>query len=185
MARQKDNTIIYLAAGAAALFLFLPRAGAGAGSAATGGTYPNPSGKTRGLKNNNPGNIILTASKWDGEIDGPDGQFKAFKSPIFGVKAIYTNLKSYYYTHNLKNLAGIITRWSETNQTEYITFVKNCMGMQNQTVLTELKFDENTMVKLAQCITDFENYRGASMEIGERVFRDAWKLFQGQPIVFG
>ena len=178
MPQKKEQIPVLLLAGVGALLLMSSAKGSGTASS----KYPNQNGRTRGMKNNNPGNIILTNTVWDGETQGPDQDFKTFKSMIYGVKAIYTNLQAYYNRYNINTIRAILTRWAVPYNQNYVSFVEKCMGKNSGEYLN---WSEQNMILLAKCITDFENYKGAADEIGDRVFRDAWKLFTGQPIIFG
>lgn len=47
----------------------------------------------RGLRNNNPGNIRLSTTKWQGEVKGPDPVFCTFRSMPYGYRALMKVLK--------------------------------------------------------------------------------------------
>ena len=49
---------------------------------------------TRGIRNNNPGNIRVSKDQWEG-MTGDDGAFVIFDSPESGVRALAKNLQSY------------------------------------------------------------------------------------------
>lgn len=86
---------------------------------------------TRGVRNNNPGNIRYVASqKWLGQV-GHDGAFVKFDTMENGVRALARLLKNYYNTHNAKSIAAIITRWAppiENNTVAYIRQVEDRVG---------------------------------------------------------
>jgi len=84
----------------------------------------------RGIRNNNPGNIRVSADKWQGAI-GDDGAFFIFDTPENGIRALARILKNYRTKYNLKNIAGIIARWapaSENNTASYIQAVARSTG---------------------------------------------------------
>jgi len=78
---------------------------------------------TRGVRNNNPGNIVLTPREWIGEVECSDPKFKCFESPRRGLEAIIRNLEAYYFKYNIRTLDETIERWSprNENQTDRLT----------------------------------------------------------------
>ena len=82
----------------------------------------------RGIRNNNPLNIRLTATRWVGmRAKQEDKGFCQFNSMAYGWRAAFMLLFSYYYKHGLKTVRDIISRWappSDGNITEaYINSV--------------------------------------------------------------
>lgn len=78
----------------------------------------------RGIRNNNPGNIIYDGTEWDG-LDNPpsDGKFCRFVTPAKGFRALGHLLKNYKKLYGINTIRGIIMRWSETDQQAYIANV--------------------------------------------------------------
>ena len=67
----------------------------------------------RGIRNNNPGNIRHSASKWQGMTpDQPDAAFVRFVSPEMGIRALARTLLTYQTRHGLDTIARIIGRWA-------------------------------------------------------------------------
>lgn len=94
--------------------------------------YPNPRGKSRGDRNNNPLNIRYVASNdWKGQV-GSDGAFCQFSSSTMGYRAAFKNLQSYIKNGN-NTIKKIITRWapqSDGNNTAgYIDNVASRSGI--------------------------------------------------------
>ena len=94
--------------------------------------YPNPRGKSRGDRNNNPLNIRYVASNdWKGQV-GSDGAFCQFNSSTMGYRAAFKNLQSYIKNGN-NTIKKIITRWappSDGNNTAgYIDNVASRSGI--------------------------------------------------------
>lgn len=108
---------------------------AAAGSTGAGSgkkTYPNPGGKSRGDRNNNPLNIRYVASNdWKGQT-GSDGAFCQFSSRDYGYRAAFKNLQSYIKNGN-NTIKKIITRWAPpsdgNNTTGYIDNVSSRSGI--------------------------------------------------------
>ena len=76
----------------------------------------------RGIRNNNPLNIRLTATRWVGmRAKQEDKGFCQFNSMAYGWRAAFMLLFSYYHKHGLKTVRDIISRWappSDGNDTE-------------------------------------------------------------------
>ena len=71
----------------------------------------------RGIRNNNPANIkYAPQNKWQGQAK-PNQGFCTFITPIYGLRAAYRLIGSYYTRHNLRTVAQIISRWSPDGKT--------------------------------------------------------------------
>jgi len=88
--------------------------------------------KTRGLRNNNPGNI-RRGEAWQGMAPvQSDAEFVTFESPVWGIRAMNRILSTYYHTYGLKTVRDIISRWAppaENDTPSYINAVANDMGV--------------------------------------------------------
>ena len=70
---------------------------------------------TRGIRNNNPGNIRHGAG-WQGMADEqPDPAFITFKTPEYGIRAI-ARIMLTYAKNGIVNVRGIISRWAPDNE---------------------------------------------------------------------
>lgn len=75
---------------------------------------------TRGIRNNNPGNIRKSADQWRGlATEQPDTEFFTFTSPVYGIRALAKILRNYQTRYGLNTIQGIINRWAPP--TENIT----------------------------------------------------------------
>ncbi len=88
---------------------------------------------TRGIRNNNPGNIRISNERFQGEvIPSRDRAFKQFQSMEYGYRAIFKLLLTYYNKHGIRTIRGWIGRWAppHENHTEnYIRYVAETAGM--------------------------------------------------------
>lgn len=53
----------------------------------------------RGIRNHNPGNIVISHIPWQGKLIGSantDGHFEQFSSAFFGLRALARNLHTYF-----------------------------------------------------------------------------------------
>ena len=81
---------------------------------------------TRGIRNNNPGNIRLTEDCWRGEIDGNDRSFKTFETMAWGIRAMFHLLNNYRILYGCDTLEKLVGRWAppvENNTQGYVSFV--------------------------------------------------------------
>jgi hypothetical protein len=133
---------------------------------------------SRGLKNNNPGNIVKGGKAFEGEvIPSHDQRFRQFKSLAYGYRAMFVTFRTYRERYGLDTIRKVIGRWAppvENDTARYVSFVARHAGLGADAVLD---FDDRaTMLKLAAAISQMEN--------GERADADelesGWMLFTGK-----
>ena len=100
--------------------------------------------QARGMRNNNPLNIIKSHIKWQGEVrPGTDKRFAQFESMEYGLRAALKLLRTYYHNHGCRTIRQIISRWapaSDKNHTEaYIQSVSRQTGILPDTQLPPMK----------------------------------------------
>jgi hypothetical protein len=112
----------------------------------------------RNQRNNNPGNIRIGGSNWDGSVTGNDTEFVTFATPEMGVRAMVKTLHTYQERYNLSNIREIISRWAPYGENDtggYIDFVSKSMGVDPDLTL-ELKLDPVTTKKLVSAMIQKE-----------------------------
>ena len=128
---------------------------------------------SRGLRNNNPGNIRLSTVKYIGEVrPSKDKSFKTFQSMAYGYRAMFVVLRTYYNNYRLNTIAKMINRWAPTNENDtsaYINTVSRLSGVDKSAVL---KFDRATMVKIVAAMSYVENGAHTDMVSVEK----GWEL---------
>lgn len=80
-----------------------------------------------GLRNNNPGNIRVSESKFKGELPS-DNAFKKFDTIVNGYRAMFVLLRNYNRLYGINTIRGIVSRYApptENNTSSYIEYV--CM----------------------------------------------------------
>lgn len=130
--------------------------------------------KSRGLRNNNPGNIRISKDKWQGlRSKQTDKSFFQFIAVQYGYRALIRTLQNYRKLYNLKTIAQLINRWApehENNTSVYITRV--CKEMQvPSTYVIDIE-DKATMCAMAAAISQVENGVPANMDD----VRKGWEL---------
>lgn len=114
----------------------------------------------RGLRNNNPGNIRLSAStRWQGEIrPSQDKSFCQFSTMAYGYRALIKLLQNYGKINGCRTLSDYIHRWappSENNTSGYLARV--CREMQVPATYVPNVNDRATMCALAAAMSEVEN----------------------------
>ena len=117
---------------------------------------------TRGLRNNNPGNIVYStdpSQQWEGLANPPtDGTFCIFTDPTYGIRAMDHILTNYGINYGLSTVDQIITRWappSANDTASYISAVASSMAVDPDATLDLT--DPSTMASLIGAIITQEN----------------------------
>lgn len=176
----------WLIAGGALLGLLLLSARAkgatgsstGAGAGVANLSYLGQSGLPRGMRNNNPGNIRISNTAWQGKIpvsQNTDKAFEQFKTWAYGIRAMIKNLQYYQTNRNLNNLTQIISTWApaadNNDTTAYIAAVSMETGL-HPTLYLNLE-NQNIMRKLVKAMAKVENGRPA---VTDAQFNYAWSI---------
>lgn len=133
---------------------------------------------TRGLRNNNPGNLEKTGTPWQGQIlPGQDERFCQFESMVMGCRALMKTLVTYHKVHHLDTVRQIITRWAppeENNTSAYMKHVASNIGRDiDETIPFDL--DPTYYLAVAKAIARHENGAEA-LAISDDVWEEAFKL---------
>jgi hypothetical protein len=112
----------------------------------------------RGLRNNNPGNIIRTKIAWNGKIahaQNTDDRFEQFKDMAHGVRALYKQLHKDIEDRgmNLKQLLNKYAPSFENNTANYISRVEKETGI---SATQKINLNEETLKKIAKAIVKVE-----------------------------
>ena len=115
----------------------------------------------RGIRNNNPGNIRKTITKWRGETTSiKEKDFEVFEDPISGIRATMVLLLNYYLKYQLSDVLSIINRWAPPNENatdKYQEIVAKHIGVEREQRLN--LFDRKVLIKLTEAIVRHENGR--------------------------
>lgn len=120
---------------------------------------------TRGLRNNNPGNLRLSKDKWQGlRAVQTDKEFFQFETMAHGYRALIRTLQNYRKLHKCQTIADFISRYApkiENNTAGYIQRV--CREMQVPTTYVPDVNDKAAMCNFAAAISQVENGVSAVM----------------------
>lgn len=107
--------------------------------------------QTRGLRNNNPGNIRKTADKWKGlSSKQTDDEFFQFDSSVWGIRAMAKLLQNYQNRYGLDSVEQIINRWAPPNENDTNSYVKSVA--QNVGVTSSQTLDLNNVDVLSRLV---------------------------------
>lgn len=141
---------------------------------------------TRGLRNNNPGNIRHSSTCWQGEVvsnegvDGGDIEFKTFVSMAYGYRAMFKLLNTYSSKRECRTLRAMIMRWApptENNTEAYIAAVCLWTSLTAESLVDVT--NHATMVALVSAISRMENgvaARGEDVEAGWQLYAKEFGL---------
>ena len=118
---------------------------------------------TRGVRNNNPGNIDRTKTVWQGEDRSAEAlrrepRFCVFETPQAGFRALAKTLLTYQNKHGLRTVREIINRWAppvENNTEAYIAQVAREVGVGSREIVSLSK--QVPLQRLVTAIARHEN----------------------------
>ena len=157
-----------------------------------------PTVTSTGVRNNNYLNVKNTKPPWldlnRSEAKSDERGHAIFSDPAYGVRAGIRLLRTYYFRHNLKTIAEILSRWAPSGDTvgslpgapansplEYSTFVARRMGInfnQKLDIFNEDKFIGNILRLrgLFSAMAEFENGNGFKVPVA--IFNAGLELVQ-------
>ncbi len=132
---------------------------------------------SRGLRNNNPGNIRRSKVRYKGEVcPSRDPDFKEFETMAYGYRAVFVLLDTYRSRYGLATIRQMLNRYAPPteNFTEgYVRFVADYAGvMLNEVIDTR---SEKDMIPIVAAMSKIENGVAANIADVER----GWELFIG------
>jgi hypothetical protein len=95
---------------------------------------------TRGLVNNNPGNIRKNGTAWHGAVGGSDPAFVTFDTPQDGIRAMAKVLLTYQRQHGLDTIAELLERWAPAVENDSFAYIDD--------VATRLRLDPDERIDL-------------------------------------
>lgn len=134
----------------------------------------------RGISNNNPGNILISETDWEGEIpftENSDNKFVQFEAYVYGVRAMIVLIQNHYMQkRGLNTVTDVVNQWSPGNL-KYVRFVATRLNVKDNAPLSANK---DTLKALVTAIADFENGIGSNDKpaITECDFEAAWSLIK-------
>ena len=96
----------------------------------------------RGIRNNNPGNIRLSGTTWQGQVppaEQTDDEFVQFTDPKYGIRAMARILNN-YALRGLNTIREVISTWappSENNTESYIHAVAQRLNLSPDSIIVD------------------------------------------------
>jgi len=110
---------------------------------------------TRGVRNNNPGNI-RHGEAWKGlSPTQTDPQFLQFSSPEYGIRAIARILRS-YHKWGCTTITQIVDRWAPPIENDTPAYIKSVAWQCNMDANVAIDL-ETCMLPLVKAIIEHEN----------------------------
>lgn len=119
--------------------------------------YLNNPNYTRGIRNNNPGNLVRSANNWQGKIpysNSLDAHFEQFVSMKYGIRAMMRDIIS-DYSKGKTTVTALISEFApafENNTAAYINSVVTGIGANIIGELTKEK-----LILICKAIVKVEN----------------------------
>lgn len=116
----------------------------------------NNSTLSRGLRNNNPFNLIKTKIPWKGKIEGSaDPKFEQFKTVEYGVRAGVMDIANDYKTDGKTTIRELIREFApghENPTSTYVNWIANFVGLRS-----DQKIPYKLMPRFLKGLVLFEN----------------------------
>ncbi len=127
-----------------------------------------------GIKNNNPGNIIIAANRlknpWKGQsLQNTDGRFEQFILFHWGVRAMMKLINN-KMKGGLNTIDKLIRNWSATGQETYVSIVEKELGINRFSVVPYR--NKKIFFKLVMIMIIVENGRSVIASIGDKLILD-------------
>lgn len=131
----------------------------------------------RGLRNNNPLNIRISSTPWQGKIDAAhntDGTFEQFTSMELGIRAALVNIRTYIKRDRLDTIPVIIARWAPAKDGNDVALYAQtvCQRAQLSSAQRLNYNDKNKLCRLVWAMAFVE----CGMEISFDRIEKAWTL---------
>lgn len=129
---------------------------------------------SRGLRNNNPGNIRLSKTTYLGEVKpSQDKAFKQFSNMAWGYRAMFVLLFT-YHKHGYRTIKQMIARYAppiENHTDNYVRLVGQWSGVATEKIL--MPTDPTQMIPIVSAMSRVENGKPAT----DADVRAGWDLF--------
>ncbi|WGL93785.1 structural protein [Arsenophonus nasoniae] len=133
---------------------------------------------SRGIRNNNPGNIDYNPSNnWCGQLEHDpaiESRFCRFASAEYGIRAIMCLLRTYQRKYHCDSVFALINRYAsdiENDTSSYVKSVCNALSVNsNEKISTD---DKKTLITMTKAIIQHEN---GQQPYSDNVFEKAYSL---------
>ncbi|WP_416778320.1 structural protein [Xenorhabdus budapestensis] len=131
---------------------------------------------TRGIRNNNPGNIDHNPkNKWQGQLphdEKIEKRFCRFESPEYGIRALMKLLCNYHKGgHN--SVSKIINRYAPNSENNTAAYINSVAKTLNVDQFEKITLDKSTLIALTRSIIQHEN---GKQPYTDEIFEKAFNL---------
>jgi hypothetical protein len=139
-------------------------------------SYLGQSNLPRGLRNNNPGNLVKTSIPWEGKIPhskNTDSRFEQFIEIRYGIRAKMRDVINDIHKgkNTIEKLIHEFAPAFENNTVAYIASVANALGISPKFVITSIS--EDFLIDLCKAISTVENGKQFDGYITDADYKDA------------
>lgn len=106
---------------------------------------------TRGVRNNNPCNLVANNQEWFGQV-GADGRFMVFDTPEHGIRTCAVMIRNYYDRHKLDTVRKIVTRMAPEHENDTHKYMRQLARILKVGVDEKINFIERMHDVLAGII---------------------------------
>lgn len=115
-------------------------------------------GASRGIRNNNPGNIVRTGERWQGMSadQSSDPRFVVFDSPVYGIRALARILRK-YHASGLTSIQAIINRYAPPSENDTGAYARAVAAALGVSPTQPVALSDSVMGALIAAIIKHEN----------------------------
>ena len=111
----------------------------------------------RGIRNNNPGNLVKTSIKWLGKVNSTDSRFERFDTIEHGIRAMLMDIRSDIRKKEQNTIRKLISSYAPPNENNTIAYINAVAHRTGIDADERLSPDESTLCRLAEAISFHEN----------------------------
>lgn len=142
-------------------------------------SYLGQMGLPRGIRNNNPGNLIKTNIGWQGKVpngDNTDGKFEQFINVKYGIRAMLRDILNDISKgkNTVQKLIWEYAPPSENNTQNYISQVAKALGISSDSIIKTVNAD--FLLNIAKIIIRVENGAVAMQYITDEDIKEAIEI---------
>lgn len=121
---------------------------------------PAVDSRPRGVRNNNPGNLVyLERNAYLGQVSR-DGALGVYDTPHNGLRAMALELRNDYQRKGLRTIDALITEWAPPHENPTVAYINAVSRAMNVPPNRTLNLDRATWFKLVTAIIRQENGSG-------------------------
>lgn len=140
-------------------------------------SYLNMPNLPRGIRNNNPANLVRSNNDWLGKIpynQSLDTRFEQFTELRFGIRALMRDIYNDYTRKGKTTVTELINEFAPSFENNTSAYINTVVKMIGSNLIGELTQDK--MIALAKAIIYVENGAGYSSYISDKDYNDAMAI---------